>query len=37
MNCRRGSTSGGNYLYLWKKDGGQWKVGLWMWNWHEES
>jgi ketosteroid isomerase-like protein len=23
---------GGNYLYLWKKEGGQWKVGTWMWN-----
>ena len=28
---------GGNYLYLWKKEGGQWKVGTWMWNWHAES
>lgn len=22
---------------LWKKKGGQWKVGTWMWNWHAES
>ena len=28
---------GGNYVYLWKKDGGQWRVQTWMWNWHEES
>ena len=28
---------GGNYVYLWKKEGGQWKVGTWMWNWHAES
>jgi ketosteroid isomerase-like protein len=28
---------GGNYVYLWKKEDGQWKVGTWMWNWHAES
>ena len=28
---------GGNYVYLWKKEGGQWKVGIWMWNWYEQS
>ena len=28
---------GGNYVYLWKKEGGQWKVGSWMWNWYEQS
>jgi ketosteroid isomerase-like protein len=28
---------GGNYVYLWKKEGGQWRVATWMWNWHAES
>jgi ketosteroid isomerase-like protein len=28
---------GGNYVYLWKKEGGPWRVGTWMWNWHAES
>jgi uncharacterized protein (TIGR02246 family) len=28
---------GGNYVYLWKKDGGQWAVATWMWNWHDDS
>jgi uncharacterized protein (TIGR02246 family) len=28
---------GGNYVYLWTKEDGKWKVGTWMWNWHTES
>jgi len=29
-------TESGNYLYVWEKDDGQWKVSVWMWNAHTE-